>query len=83
MNSDQNKFWNGSFRYMSKILKENGPAASASYTLIGAILLLSFLGYMIDNFFTTEPWFLFIGIFTGLSVGFYELFKLTIIKKKK
>ena len=83
MNSDQNKFWSSSFRYTCKILKESGPAASASYTLIGAILLLSFLGYMIDNFFTTEPWFLFIGIFTGLIVGFYELFKLTIIKKKK
>ena len=83
MNSDQNKFWSSSFRYMSKILKKSGPAVSASYALIGAILLLSFLGYMLDKFFTTDPWFLFIGIFTGLIVGFYELFKLTIIKKKK
>ena len=83
MNSDQNNFWSGSFQYMSKILKESGPAASASYALIGAILLLSFSGYMLDKFFTTDPWFLFIGIFTGLIVGFYELFKLTNIKKKK
>ena len=83
MNSDQNNFWSGSFRYMSKILKKSGPAVSASYALIGAILLLSFLGYMLDKFFTTDPWFLFIGIVTGLIVGFYELFKLTIIKKKK
>ena len=52
-----------------------GPAASVSYTLIGAIILLGGLGYAIDEWRGTSPWFLFGGVILGLIVGFYELAK--------
>ncbi len=52
-----------------------GPAAAVSYTLIGAIILLGGLGYAIDEWRGTSPWFLVGGLILGLVVGFYELAK--------
>ena len=52
-----------------------GPAAMASYTLIGAIIGLGGIGYAIDSWQGTAPWFLFGGLVLGLIVGFYELAK--------
>ena len=52
----------------------SGPAAGASYTLIGAIILLGVLGYAIDLWRgSASHWFLFGGLALGLIVGFYEL----------
>jgi F0F1-type ATP synthase assembly protein I len=63
----------------AKSLQENaeraGPAAGASYTLIGAIILLGGIGYALDRWLTTSPWFLLGGLSLGLIVGFYELAK--------
>jgi F0F1-type ATP synthase assembly protein I len=53
----------------------SGPAAMASYTLIGAIILLGGIGYAVDQWRGTSPWFLFGGLILGLIVGFYELAK--------
>jgi F0F1-type ATP synthase assembly protein I len=50
-----------------------GPAASASYTLIGAILVLGFVGYLADERWGTAPWGLMSGLGLGLVVGFYGL----------
>jgi F0F1-type ATP synthase assembly protein I len=54
-------------------LRRAGPAAVAGYTLIGAILLLGGIGYAIDRWRGTAPWFLLAGLLLGLIVGFYEL----------
>jgi F0F1-type ATP synthase assembly protein I len=68
-----------SFRRSAQSFQDNvrraGPAAGASYTLIGAILLLGGSGYAIDHWRGTAPWGLFIGLMLGLIVGFYELAK--------
>jgi F0F1-type ATP synthase assembly protein I len=56
-------------------VQRSGPAAMASYTLIGAIILLGGMGYAIDTWQGTSPWFLFGGLVLGLIVGFYELAK--------
>jgi F0F1-type ATP synthase assembly protein I len=52
-----------------------GPVAAASYTLIGAIILLGGIGYAVDRWQNTSPWFLLGGLILGLVVGFYELAK--------
>jgi len=52
-----------------------GPAAVASYTLIGAILVLGGLGYAADIWLGSSPWGLLVGLVTGMVVGFYELAK--------
>ena len=51
------------------------PAATASYTLIGAIILFGGLGYAVDAWRGTSPWGLVTGLVLGLVVGFYELAK--------
>jgi F0F1-type ATP synthase assembly protein I len=62
-----------------KAFQENiqraGPAAGASYGLIGAIILLGGIGYAIDEWRGTSPWFLLGGLLLGIVVGFYELAK--------
>lgn len=50
-----------------------GPAAAASYSLIGAVVLLGGLGYGLDRWLGTSPWCVLGGLLVGLVVGFYEL----------
>ena len=52
-----------------------GPAAAAGYSLIGAIILLGGVGYAVDAWRGTSPWFLLAGLGLGLVVGFYGLAK--------
>jgi F0F1-type ATP synthase assembly protein I len=52
-----------------------GPAAAASYSLIGAIVVLGGLGYAVDQWLGSRPWGVFAGLMLGLVVGFYELVK--------
>ena len=70
-----------SFGKSAKSLQENvtraGPAAAASYTLIGAIILLGGIGYAVDFWQGTAPWGLLIGLLLGVVVGFYELVTMT------
>jgi F0F1-type ATP synthase assembly protein I len=65
----------------AKSLQENatrsGRYAAASYTLIGAIMLLGGLGYGFDAWRGTAPWGVFAGLMLGVVVGFYELIKST------
>jgi len=64
-----------SARSLQDNVSQAGPAASASYTLIGAIILLGGIGYAVDAWKGTGPWGLFVGLTTGIVVGFYELMK--------
>jgi F0F1-type ATP synthase assembly protein I len=69
-----------SLQALQENVRRAGPAASAGYTLIGAILVLGGVGHLIDRWAVTSPWFLLSGLLVGLVVGFYELAK-TVWKK--
>jgi F0F1-type ATP synthase assembly protein I len=60
---------------MQERAEQAGPAAGAGYTLIGAILLLGGIGYAVDHWRGTAPWFLVGGLLLGVVVGMYELAK--------
>lgn len=77
---DDTDFLARSFRYLQENVRKSGPAAAASYTLIGAIILLGGLGYAVDEWRGTSPWFLLGGLLLGLIVGFYDLAK-TVFRK--
>ena len=62
-----------SLKALQATVMRSGPAAMASYTLIGAIVLLGGIGYSLDEWRGTSPWFLLGGLLLGLIVGFYEL----------
>ena len=61
----------------ARSLQENaeraGPAAGASYSLIGALVLLGGIGYAVDYWRGTSPWFLVCGFVLGIAVGMWEL----------
>jgi F0F1-type ATP synthase assembly protein I len=56
-------------------VRRSGSVAGASYTLIGAIIMLGSIGYAIDSWRGTSPWGLMGGLLLGITVGFYELAK--------
>lgn len=64
-----------SLRYLQENLRRAGPAAAASYALIGAIVLLGGAGYAVDWWLGSAPWFLVAGLVTGVVVGLYEVAK--------
>jgi F0F1-type ATP synthase assembly protein I len=64
-----------SMKFLQENIRRSGPAASASYTLIGAIVLLGGLGYLLDQWRGSSPWFTLGGMILGMVVGFYELAK--------
>lgn len=72
---DESDYLARSMRFLQDNVRNAGPAAAASYTLIGAIILLGGIGYAIDAWRGTAPWFLLGGLLLGLIVGFYELAK--------
>jgi F0F1-type ATP synthase assembly protein I len=71
-----------STRALQNTAEQAGPAAGASYTLIGAIILLGGIGYGIDAWRGgLSHWFLLGGLLLGIVVGMYELAKTVFLKK--
>ena len=79
---DDPDFLARSFKDLQDNVRRSGPAAAASYTLIGGIVLFGGLGYALDLWRGTSPGFLLGGLLLGLVVGFYDLAK-TVFGSKK
>jgi len=78
--SDPGPFLARSLKFLQENLRRSGPAVVAGYTLMGAILLLGGIGYALDYWRGTSPWFLVTGLFLGIVVGFVELAKVVFRK---
>jgi F0F1-type ATP synthase assembly protein I len=50
-----------------------GTVAAASYSLVGAIVVLGAGGYFADRWLGTSPWLLVTGLLLGIVVGLYEV----------
>jgi F0F1-type ATP synthase assembly protein I len=72
-NSDRRRSLADALRALHSSAQKAGPAAMASYSLIGAIIMFGGLGYAIDQWQGTEPWFLLGGLALALVYGFYQL----------
>jgi F0F1-type ATP synthase assembly protein I len=79
---DDPDFLARSFKYLQDNIRRSGPAAAASYTLVGGIVLFGGIGYALDEWRGTSPGFLLGGLLLGLIVGFYDLAK-TVFGSKK
>ncbi len=53
----------------------NRKTLVAAQTLTGGVVGLGLLGYFIDQRFGTSPYLLLTGLFLGLMIGFYDLWK--------
>ncbi|MFL2989533.1 MAG: AtpZ/AtpI family protein [Candidatus Neomarinimicrobiota bacterium] len=68
--------------FFQKILRKAAPVISAVHALFSYVIILSVLGYFLDNSFSTFPLLFLIALFMGLIIGFYQLSLLTKFKKK-
>ena len=75
MKNDQKNFLSKSIQQFQRYVRQSGPAASAAYSLLGSVLLLSIIGYSIDQYYESSPVYLIIGLSLGILIGFYELYK--------
>jgi len=73
--NDRDPFLARAAKALQNNAEQAGPAAGAGYTLIGAIMLLGVIGYAVDRWRGTSPWFLVGGLILGIVVGMYELAK--------
>jgi len=73
MARDDRSFLARSARRLQENAERAGPAAGASYTLIGALILLGGIGYAIDLWRDTSPWGLVTGLVLGIVIGMWEL----------
>ena len=71
--NDRELFPRRSLEQFQRNVARAGPAAAASYSLIGAILLLGGIGYALDSWLGNAHWFLLAGLLLGLVVGFVDL----------
>jgi len=51
--------------------QQAGSAATASYSLIGAIAVFGGLGYGLDAWLKTSPTLVLVGLLLGVAIGFY------------
>jgi F0F1-type ATP synthase assembly protein I len=70
---DRDSLLSRTTRSFQENAERSGPAAGASYTLIGAILLLGGIGYAVDSWRGSGHWFLLTGLLLGIIVGFVDL----------
>jgi F0F1-type ATP synthase assembly protein I len=57
--------------------RSRGLAFSAAAFLVGAVVVMLFIGWLLDRYFGTAPGFLAGGIVLGAVIGFYQFFRLT------
>jgi F0F1-type ATP synthase assembly protein I len=70
---DRDSLLSRTTRSFQENAERSGPAAGASYTLIGAILLLGGIGYAVDSWRGSGHGFLLTGLLLGIIVGFVDL----------
>jgi F0F1-type ATP synthase assembly protein I len=78
--NDRDSSLASSTRSLQDNVTRSGSVMAASYTLVGGILVLGGIGYAVDRWRGTSPWFLLGGLILGIVVGFYELVK-TVYRK--
>jgi F0F1-type ATP synthase assembly protein I len=70
---EQVRFLARSLKFLQENLRRSGPQVVAGYTLLAALLLCGGIGYALDAWRGTSPWFLVAGLLLGIIVGFFEL----------
>lgn len=70
-------------KYKKKDTASNGAeklsfphmAFRASVDMISGIVVGTGLGYFLDQYFTTDPWILFLGFLLGSAAGFFNVYR--------
>jgi ATP synthase protein I len=57
--------------------RKSGYAYAAGITLFASVAAFCGLGWLLDKWLGTEPWFLIVGIVLGSAVGLFEFVRLS------
>ncbi|HLA09045.1 MAG TPA: AtpZ/AtpI family protein [Pyrinomonadaceae bacterium] len=57
--------------------RKSGIAYAAAFTLFASVAALCGIGWLVDRWLETSPWFMVGGLVLGAAAGFYEFVKLT------
>ena len=68
---------------LAKTYREVGPYLGLGFQLAATILLMLYIGWLLDDYFGTQPWLTIIFSFFGGSAGIYNVIKSTINLNKK
>lgn len=60
-----------------------GDLGAVGLQFAASILLFFFVGRWLDGRLGTEPWLLIIGVFTGLSAGFWSMYRRLVIEPRE
>jgi F0F1-type ATP synthase assembly protein I len=52
-------------------------AIGAIYALMGSIVAFVIVGYLLDRFLETSPWFIVGGVLLGTIIGFYQFIRIS------
>ena len=74
--SGSDSIFGNSLNYFQKIIVQSGPAATGSYSLVGAIIICTVLGWLVDSRKGSSPYGVLFGLGLGLVSGFYQLAKI-------
>jgi ATP synthase protein I len=59
-----------------------GSLAGVGLGFAASILLFFFLGRWLDEKLGTEPWLLILGVFVGLSAGFWSMYRRLVVEPR-
>ncbi len=57
--------------------RKTGIAYAAAFTLFASVVAFLGVGWLLDRWLGTRPWFLVAGIVVGAIAGFYEFVRIT------
>jgi F0F1-type ATP synthase assembly protein I len=60
-----------------------GDAWTLGFTLVGLVLVFAGLGYVLDRWAGTGPWFMIGGVFVGAGLGFAYLVAILFFRDKR
>jgi F0F1-type ATP synthase assembly protein I len=69
--NDRARLLERSLKSLQDTAERAGPAAAASYSLIGSVILFGGAGYGCDRWLNTTPWGVVSGLVLGVFVGLY------------
>jgi ATP synthase protein I len=75
----------GDLNTLVRAYREATPFLALGIQFAAIVVLTFFLGKWVDEKLNTKPWLMLLGIFVGISAGFYHFFKTVneISKKSK
>ena len=59
-----------------EVTRKTGLVYAAAFAIVGAVVVCLFIGWVLDRWFGTSPWFVVGGIVLGAVVGFYEFIRI-------